>query len=145
MPSESRSPASMLVILLSWYAVASAMLTARAGSPRRTPIAAMRAAFSDCSVLSVTSCPPTDAVHPSGSGSGPAPFQRATPIAPMTVSKARPRSAAFAPRRISGPSVAVQGGVELDACPLGPALPRHRLDGPGDRVAPEQHVAGARE
>lgn len=46
--------AGRLPILLSWYAVARAIETARAGSPRRTPIAAISVAFSACSVSSST-------------------------------------------------------------------------------------------
>ena len=65
-PTESRSPCSMLSRSDSWYAVASAMLAARAGSPRWTETAAMRAAFSACSRLRST----TQAVDLGGAAGG---------------------------------------------------------------------------
>ena len=67
--------------MLSWYAVASAIDTARAGNPRLTPMAAISAAFSPCSVVSSTRCAASCAEQPSGSGSGPDPRHSATPDA----------------------------------------------------------------
>ena len=53
-PSESRSPDSRLSSFDSWYAVARAIVAARAGRPRWTAMAVIRAAFSACSTLSFT-------------------------------------------------------------------------------------------
>ena len=80
----------MLRILDSWYAVASAMLAARAGMPRCTAIAAISAAFSDCSGSRSTVRPDTVAVQPLGSGSGPKPSLTATAVAATTARAARP-------------------------------------------------------
>ena len=70
-PSESRSPDSMLYSFDSWYAVASAIVAARAGMPRWTETAVISAAFSACSTLSFTSRPSTVPTHSSLLSSGP--------------------------------------------------------------------------
>ena len=77
--------------MLSWYAVASAIDTARAGNPRLTPMAAISAAFSPCSVVSSTRCAASSAEQPSGSGSGPDPRHSATPV-PITTASTTSRT-----------------------------------------------------
>ena len=57
-PSESRSPWSMLRSPDSCRAVASAMVTARSGSPREVPTAAIVAAFAACSGVNSYVAPP---------------------------------------------------------------------------------------
>ena len=57
-PSESRSPWSMLRSPDSWSAVASAMVTARSGSPREVPTAEIVAAFAACSGVNSYGAPP---------------------------------------------------------------------------------------
>src|SRR5512144_2078231 len=130
------------------------MDTARAGSPRRTPTAAMVVAFSACSVLRRTSTSPTSARQPSGAGNGPTPRSTRKPTTARTASKVRPtRSTRAAPpasvRRPRdarplvepGSLVRMQCRVQLDALPL----PRDRFDGAGDRVAAEEDVVDAGE
>src|SRR4051794_4318314 len=116
------------------------MDAARAGSPRRTATPAMIEAFSACSVESTTDTPPTRASQPSGSGSGPTPLRSDTTTTPRPRTSSRTREVTSTrrwPERLVGMQVCVQ----LDAV----ATPRHRLDGTGRRVPPEQHVARARE
>ena len=89
---------SRLRILLSWYAVASAIDTAVAGSPRRTPIAAISVAFSACSVYRSTVRAPAR-LQPSGSGNGPDPRQKARPTPITTTSTTRTDEAPDRTRR----------------------------------------------
>src|SRR3954465_12177847 len=140
MPTESRSPWVRLRILLSWYAVARAIETARAGSPRRTPIAAIRDAFSAWSGSRSTVRVATVAVQPGGSGSGPVPRHTATitPATTATIARNRTMPERRCPRVLL---VGMQICVERDAL----RAPRHRLDGAGDRVAAEQHVVRSGE
>src|SRR6476469_984977 len=147
-PRESRSPCVMLRSFDSWKAVARAIDTARAGIPRRTPTAAMRVAFSACSVDRSTVTPPTSARQPSGSGSGPAPRRTSSPTPTATAratttrtTRNRPASSRGARRSVQGSVVRMQGGVQGDPV----ALPRHRLDRAGGGVAAEQDVARSRE
>src|SRR4051794_19684850 len=137
MPTESRSPLVRLRILLSWYAVARAIETARAGSPRRTPMAAISAAFAAWSGARPTLWLPTVAVHPGGSGSGPVPRQTAMLTPGTTTASARKRAAPGRRPRLVG----MQVGVEGDAL----RAPRDRLDRAADRVAPEEHVVRSGE
>src|SRR5215218_2874776 len=139
-PSESRSPYSRLRRSDSWYAAASAIVAARAGSPRRTEIAAMSAALPDCSRSSSTVRPAASARHSSTSGKN----GGREPSCHVTNAAAPPNASAemtrtVSRRRVTRTSVAVQRGVQLD--PAG--LPRHRLDRAGHRVAAEQDVVGA--
>src|SRR3954453_10418644 len=109
MPTESRSPLVRLRILLSWYAVARAIETARAGSPRRTPMAAISAAFAAWSGASPTLWLPTGAVQPGGSGRGPAPRHTAMLTPATTTTIARKRAAPDRRPRLVGMQVGVEG------------------------------------
>ncbi len=64
--------------------------TARAGSPRRTPMAAISAAFSACSGVSSTVRSPTVASH--RSGRNPGPISRTTYHPPTAVATTSPRA-----------------------------------------------------
>ena len=75
--------------MLSWYAVARAIETARAGRPRLTPMAAISVAFSACSVERSTRWPSSVTEQPSGSGRGPEPRQNATPTPTTTARTTR--------------------------------------------------------
>src|SRR5690348_13347115 len=136
MPMESRSPLERLRILLSWYAVARAIDTARAGSPRRTPIAEISVAFQAWSGARSTDRPATVAVQPGGFGSGPVPRHTATMTPATTATIARNRTN---PERRAGRLVGMQVRVERDAL----RVPRNRLDRTAHGVATEQHVVRA--
>ena len=88
----------------SWYAVARAIVAARAGIPRPTDTAVISAAFSACSTLSVTVRPPTLAVHSSGVSNGPTRSQTANPMAAATPTAATPTRATPV-RNLMGSSV----------------------------------------
>src|SRR5690349_10715222 len=117
------------------------MLAARAGMPRCTEMAVMRAAFSACSRSISTVWPSTSAVQPLVSRMG--------GTAPRSTSTT---TVATAPSATTAPTAAVRrDGTEalvgVQCCVEGDpvALPRHRLDGAADRVAAEQDVVDARE
>src|SRR6478609_7709884 len=125
----------------SWYAVASAMLAARAGMPRSTATAVMSAAFSACSRSTSTVWPSTSAVQPLLSSRGGTAPRSTSTTAVATAPSATTAPMAAVRRDGTGALVGVQRRVEGD--PL--ALPRHRLDGAADRVAAEEDVVDARE
>src|SRR5690242_6311170 len=107
-------------------------------------MAAIRAAYRDCSRSSSTRWPSTWAWHSSTAGisGGSEPSRQVTNAAAAPKARAATTRIANNRRVTRGPaSVGVQGGVELDAA----GLPRHRLDRAGDGVAAEQDVVGARE
>ena len=114
----------------SWYAVASAIVAARAGIPRCTATAAMSAAFSACSgsgstVAALHRAPCTLA----GRGAGRAPrHASATQPAADADDRADGRRAPIAATRPVGRGTASQLACRaaLSSMPL--ALPRHRLD-----------------
>ena len=101
----------MLRIFDSWYAVARAMLAARAGSPRWTEMAVIRAAFSACSWVSSTVSPSTSAVQPLGRRSGPTPRSTSTPTPTKTSTPAMPTATSLPSRvsRVGADLVAARG------------------------------------
>src|SRR5690242_8531345 len=112
------------------------MLAARAGMPRRTETAAMRAAFSACSRSTSTVWPSTSAVHPVVSRIDGTPPRSSTTSAVATAPAATTTATTAERRDGTGRLVGVECCVEGDAV----ALPRHGLDGAADRVATEQDV-----
>src|SRR5690606_10326501 len=159
----------MLTSRDSWSAVASPMVAARAGNPRRTAVPATRAAWSACVTDRYQVRPSAVAAHRSATGVSSSRRLSATTTAPVPTAattrrvtaarrgrrrraRARPASGTSRGRGsgvlvMPGPwcscggSVRVQRGVELDAR----AGARDRLDPAREGVAPEEDAGTARE